>query len=145
MNSWVKTLASFFYIGNLPKAPGTFGSLAGFALAWFFNQHLWALLAALSFVGFAIAPAAQKAFGQNDPKEFVLDEVAGMMLAVLWIPKSLVFFITGFLLFRLFDIWKPWPIILIQKSQRAVSIMWDDLAAGLLANLMLQIFLKFQP
>ena len=144
MNSWIKAVASFFYVGFLPKAPGTFGSLAGLILAWFLNPNIVFILSALSIIGFVISPAARIAFRQDDPKEFVIDEVTGMMLTVLWLPKKLVLFILGFLIFRVLDIWKPWPIRLIQKNKNALSIMWDDLAAGFFANLILQSLLKFQ-
>ena len=144
MNSWVKAIASFFYVGYLPKAPGTFGSLAGLWLAWLFNRELVFILIAFSVIGFAISPAARSAFRQEDPREFVLDEVAGMMLGLLWIPKKPVLFMLGFLFFRIFDIWKPWPICRIQENKNALSIMWDDLAAGFFANLILQVLLKFQ-
>ena len=144
MNSWLKAIASFFYIGYLPKAPGTFGSLAGLTIAWFFNQHLMFILISFLLIGLLISRPARNTFGNDDPKEFVLDEVIGAMLTVLWLPKTPLFFLAGFLLFRLFDIWKPWPIILIQKSKSTLGIIGDDLAAGFSANLILQIALKFQ-
>ncbi len=144
MNSWVKALASFFYIGFLPKAPGTWGSLCGLLLAWFFNPQLGGLLIVLSLSGFLIAAPARSVWNNPDPKEFVLDEVVGMMLSVLWLPKKIAIFAAGFLLFRVFDIVKPWPISQIQKSKHPSSILWDDLAAGLLANLILLLVLQLQ-
>ncbi len=88
--------------------------------------------------GFWVCRASQKVFGTQDPKQFVMDEVCGMMLSVLWIPKEPGFFLIAFLLFRALDIWKPWPISKIQKNRHPSAILWDDLAAGLIANLILQ-------
>ena len=64
-----------------------------------------------------------------------------MLLSVLWLPKSLPFYAAAFFLFRLFDIWKPWPIRWIQASPHATSIMWDDLLAGVFANIFIHGFL----
>lgn len=144
MNSWVKAIASFFYVGFLPKAPGTWGSLCGLFLAWFFNREQAWVFTVLSISGFFIATRAQEVWKNQDPKEFVLDEVVGMMLSVLWMPKRIVIFAAGFFLFRILDITKPWPISRIQKSKHSSSILWDDLAAGLLTNLILQLTLQLQ-
>ena len=72
----------------------------------------------------------------------MLDEVCGMMATVLWLPKTLPVFIAAFLLFRLLDIWKPWPISWLQDQKHPFSIMHDDLAAGLLGNLILRAALR---
>ncbi len=139
MNNWVRTLASFFYVGYLPWAPGSFGSLAGLLIGWYFYGALPSLTIVFCFLGFMLCKPAVAAFLSPDPPSFVLDEVSGMMLSVLWLPKTPVVFLAGFILFRLLDILKPWPISRIQKSPNPSSIMWDDLAAGALVNIILQL------
>lgn len=139
----IKVCASFFYIGYLPVGPGTFGSLAGLALAWFFHDQLLAMFVVLTLLGIFIAGDSVKVFGKHDSSRFVLDEVSGMMLTVLWLPLDPIVYINGFVLFRILDTFKPWPIILLQRSKNASSIMTDDLAAGLGAHLILRILLYF--
>ena len=130
-------VASFFGAGYLPLCPGTWASVIGVVLAWFLADTLvyWTVLFCLA--GFWACRGAREAFGSKDPGAFVMDEVCGMMLAVLWLPRTLVLYAVAFILFRLFDIWKPWPISRIQASVRPWSIMGDDLLAGFFANLVL--------
>ncbi len=142
MKILVKIIASFLYVGYLPIAPGTFGSLAGLLIAWFFTEWNLYFFIFLSSLGFLVCKVSTKIFDSKDPSYFVMDEVCGMMLSLLWIPRIPVLFAAGFVLFRLADTLKPWPISLIQKSQRPSSIMEDDLAAGLFVNLLLQIVIK---
>lgn len=138
MSLLVRFLASAGFVGYVGFVAGTFGSLEGLALSWFLpGLDLWILLA-LTAVGFAICPASEKAFGRKDPDRYVLDEVCGMMLSVLWVPRVAVLYWIGFVLFRIFDSWKPGPIRRIQNHPSPYGIMWDDLAAGLLTNLILQ-------
>ncbi len=144
MNNWVRTLASFFYVGYLPWAPGTFGSLAGLLIGWVFYGALPYLTIAFCVLGFVICKPATAVFLSHDPSAFVLDEVSGMMLSLLWLPKTPAVFLAGFILFRLLDILKPWPISRIQKSPNPLSIMWDDLAAGALVNVILQLVVLTQ-
>lgn len=138
---FVQVCASFFYIGYLPVGPGTFGSLAGLALAWYLHQYILSLFIVLTVLGLAICKPSVRLFSKHDSQHFVLDEVAGMLLSVLWLPLDPITYINGFLLFRILDTFKPWPIILLQRSKSAFSIMTDDLAAGLAVNLILRIFL----
>ncbi len=135
----VKFLASFFYIGYLPVMPGTWGSATGALLAWFFNEGLVWQVTVFSLAGLFISSIAERAFDEKDPSRFVLDEVAGIMISVLWIPKKIALFVVAFILFRIFDTMKPWPISMVQKSKMPTAIMWDDLLAGLFVNILLQI------
>ncbi len=139
----VKLLASFYYVGYLPWMPGTWGSLAALAIAWFFNENLVWLTIIFSVTGFLICKPAEEAFHAKDPSRFVLDEVAGMSLGVLCLPKNLILYAGGFILFRVLDVWKPGPIGWIQKSKMPSSIMWDDLLVGVFVNLFLQVATRF--
>ncbi len=140
----VKLTATFFGIGLSGWAPGTLGSVAGILIAWFAGPAAPALLILFITLGFMIAKPATRVLNSGDPSSFVLDEVCGMMLTLTFVPKNCYLFGAGFILFRFFDILKPWPISLIQKSKRPTAILWDDLAAGLFANLLIQLYLFFK-
>ncbi|NQV54943.1 MAG: phosphatidylglycerophosphatase A [Rhodospirillales bacterium] len=143
MNRFAKLIAVFFGIGRLPWAPGTWGSLAALPLAW--GLHLWggapALTVATLFVFILGAWASSvyaKQSGGGDPSEVVIDEVAGQWLTLLVVPPNLVLYGAGFLLFRFFDILKPWPVSWADRRIKGgVGIMVDDILAGLYAAILL--------
>ncbi len=142
MKKGIKILATFFGLGYLPLVPGTWASLAALTLAWFFHETLIWQVVGFSLIGLLICKPAEDAFGSKDPGAFVLDEVAGMALSLLWLPKNLVLFVIAFILFRALDILKPGPIGKIQASRTPMSIMWDDLLAGVFVNVFLQIIVR---
>lgn len=137
----VKLAASFVYVGFFPFAPGTLGSLGGCALMWFLSGKLQWILAVLIVIGFLICKQSQEFFASKDPQSFVLDEVCGCGLALIGLPKNPALFLMAFILFRAFDIIKPWPISKIQDSKHPHSIMWDDILAGIFANGVIQFFI----
>ena len=139
----VMFLATGFYIGNIPFAPGTFGSLIGlplcFALAGISLAP--AVLCILFFIFFAvcIADAAEKILKQNDPGCIVIDEIAGMMVTLIGLPVSPITLASGFIIFRILDILKPFPIRNIDKRiPGGLGVVADDVAAGIIANLLLR-------
>lgn len=143
-------LATFFGIGYLPLAPGTWASLFTAAVIYLVFPLLqggWqTILVALPLVfllGIPAAAAAEKHFGRKDPRPCVIDEVAGQMTALLFIPHNLFYFGAAFLLFRFFDIFKPFPVRQSESLPHGIGIMVDDLLAGAYALLLLQIWLRF--
>ena len=135
-----KIVSSFFYLGNIPWAPGTWGSLAGLLIVYFVPGPFQTLLLVfMCLLGFYVCPKAVKVYQAKDPSIFVMDEVCGMMLSVLWLPKTTWVLLGGFLLFRGFDIVKPWPISWVQKKNTPSCILWDDLLAGVFTNLVLRV------
>lgn len=127
-------LATGFGLGMFPKAPGTFGTFLGLALAVVFPDNLYLMLA-ISLLGVWVAHAAEKILQQHDSPKIVIDEIAGYLLAAFnWHGYYLL---AAFLLFRAFDIIKPEPIRVLQKLPGGLGVMADDLAAGLLTNLLL--------
>ncbi len=131
-------------IGYAPMAPGTFGSLAALPLCLVIAcfDHLTGAVAvlALTAVSTWIAHNAQKIIGRNDPKQVVIDEICGMAVALFALPFEPFFVITGFALFRLFDILKPFPIRWIDKKiSGGLGIMLDDIIAGIFANALLRL------
>ena len=136
---FVRIAASFFYVGYLPVASGACGSLAAFLIIVPFYSSLAYWTAALSILGIWICRPALQIFQSPDPRQYVLDEVCGMALSVLWLPANYAVWIPAYIIFRILDVFKPWPIIIFQKMRHPAGIMLDDLAAGLITNLILQI------
>lgn len=138
MSSPIHFLAFGFGSGLSPMAPGTMGTLASLPviiLAHFIGIPLWILFIMTTVVGTWLADKSSKDLGVHDHPGIVIDEFAGMMLTLLFIPLSWVSIVLGFALFRLFDIWKPWPIRLVDKQVHGgVGIMLDDLLAGVYAG-----------
>ena len=131
--------STWFWSGLSPKAPGTVGSLAALPVGWLIFLYLGPIgLAAATvvvfFTGWWSTYVYLERTGREDPGEVVIDEVAGLWLALLITGDSVYTVIPLFLLFRLFDIWKPWPIgWLDQNVKGAFGVMIDDIAAGLFA------------
>jgi phosphatidylglycerophosphatase A len=130
--------------GLAPFAPGTFGSAFGVLLAWLLADAALELrlLAGgiLVAAGFLLCGTAARRIGVRDHGGIVLDEIAAMYLVLLLVPPSIVLWILAFLLFRLFDIWKPWPIRdLDHRLSGSPGIMLDDLAAALYAVVILRL------
>jgi phosphatidylglycerophosphatase A len=117
-------------------APGTAGSLVTLIALWLIPFNRLALvgtLVAVTALGMWAASRVERVLGAKDPGVIVIDEVAGMLLSMLGLPRSLPVLITAFLLFRLFDIWKPFPARESQALTGGMGVMVDDLIAGLYA------------
>ena len=142
LNDPVILLAFGLGTGLAPKAPGTFGSLFGLALAWWtlpLGLELRLMVAiALIVSGLWLCGAAARRIGVHDHPGIVWDEIAGMYLALLAAPPEIIAWALGFALFRLFDIWKPWPIRdLDHRLGGGPGIMLDDLVAALYTAVLL--------
>jgi len=140
------TLSTFFYVGYLPFIPGTFGSLAGvfiFFLSQYipFNVKLFTLM--LTGVGFLICGQAEKILDRKDSPYIVIDEVSGMLISLMFVPYDLKLVVIAFVLFRIFDSLKPFPIGRLQNLRGSLGIMADDVVAGVYTNIIIQIVLKF--
>jgi phosphatidylglycerophosphatase A len=158
-------LATAFGLGYLPKAPGTFGSLAGVALSialtWWFSREplkminierdanfwtyglgppayaIYVIVILIALIGVIVADRAAKFAGTKDPQFVVIDEVSGQMIAY-FSPFTLLnwkSFLLGFILFRVFDIWKPFPARQAESLPGGLGIMADDWIAGIYAAL----------
>jgi phosphatidylglycerophosphatase A len=153
-------------VGYLPLAPGTWGSMVGVAVYLFFSwietaaalhgapngiksEHIVAfhfglnalLLTAYSLLGIWASGRSIPLLGNSDPSEAVVDEVMGQLLTFAFIPFGLSwpFILAGFLLFRLFDIWKPYPIDDLQILPGGLGVCMDDIVAGVYAGLCLAV------
>jgi len=141
-------LATGMYIGYSPVAPGTLGSLLGVIICFFLslgNPSLYGIALFLSFsAALWAASIAKEHFGKKDPSQIVCDEVIGNMVALFLIPFTSLNVIIVFLLFRFFDIVKPVPIgIIDRKIEGGFGIVFDDIAAGIYANVVFRIIMKF--
>ena len=134
-------LGTFFYIGKLPVAPGTWGSLAGLILWWFLPINLLLQLSLLVFlfiIGLYSSRIISSKLNNDDPSEVVIDEVVGIIISLFMLPNNFQLYILAFLLFRIFDILKPSLINDMQKIPNGWGIMLDDVVAGVITFLIMQ-------
>ncbi len=134
-------------LGKIPFAPGTFGTLLGvlFVLGLKIINPTYETIYVVALIIFAIwiADRAEKILKQKDPGCIVIDEIAGYVVAMVGISLSLYTMTMGFVLFRLFDIFKPFPVKYFEKNFKAgPGIVLDDLVAGILSSLFLRILIK---
>ncbi len=144
----INLIATGFGLGRLPKAPGTWGSLGAlvlFALIGPFSHA--AIQSALTVIFFVLGIWAAGHYAatkkERDPKEIVIDEIAGQWLALVGFKVTLLNLLLAFFFFRLFDIWKPLPIRLGEKLPGGLGIMTDDIMAGIAAHFAVECFNRF--
>ncbi|MFH1654171.1 MAG: phosphatidylglycerophosphatase A [Pseudomonadota bacterium] len=136
----IKMLANGFYLGHIPVGPGTFGSLIGVLIYYFICRWLSIPMQIVTFIPFFflsvwVSNEAIKIYNDEDPKQVVIDEVAGILITYLAHPFSWKMIIVGFILFRFFDILKPFPIKRVEKIfPGGWGIVMDDIVAGIFAN-----------
>jgi phosphatidylglycerophosphatase A len=140
-----KYLATLGLIGYFPFAPGTIGSLLGFASFWILKPSLFVhllIIFAGTAAGIYAASEAEKMLLEKDSRKIVIDEFVGYFAAMLFLPQTEGVMLAAFLLFRFFDIIKPVPIRKLEKTLSGGSgVMVDDLVAALYANLVIQIWI----
>jgi phosphatidylglycerophosphatase A len=147
----VKFIVTIFYVGLLPKAPGTFGSIAAILIGYWIQLFgglplLMFSIIVCFFSGWALTNLyLSKNSLRHDPQEIVIDEVTGQWISYLpislyiWVFESNISLSTWFtwvialILFRIFDIWKPWPISWADKKHTSLGVMLDDVLAGIYA------------
>jgi phosphatidylglycerophosphatase A len=143
-------VATFGYSGYSPVAPGTAGSAAGLLLIVplrLLGLH-WldlAMTVGLFAVGVWSATVVERHLGVEDPGVVVIDEVLGMLVSLLWLPVSWPVVLAAFLVFRVFDIIKPWPAGRFERLGGGLGIMADDAMAGVYANLVVQALVWWRP
>lgn len=165
------TAFTTFGVGYMPIAPGTFGSVVGVLIylavasveasigillidggwrvdqvkAWFWAINLLLLLL-FCLAGMWASSRATEIFEDKDPQKVVSDEVMGQLIVFLFIPFGAHWFyiVAGFLLFRLFDVWKPYPIDYLQHMPKGIGVCADDILAGIYAGILLSLFYAVQ-
>ena len=146
--SWL--IATFFGVGHMYPGPGTWASAVTVAL-WWIAAHLIApgwhvpaailIAVAVTLLGIPPSTVVARESGREDPGFVVIDEVAGQMIALIGAPLSWNYLLAGFILFRSFDILKPFPLRRLEKLPGGTGIMMDDVGAGLYALVLLQLWL----
>lgn len=141
----VKILSTFFYLGYLPVLPGTFASIVGIFLFYLIKDSIYihTLLTLLFIItGLLVTTEAEKIFNKKDARCIVIDEISGMLLALIFIPYDIRLIIIGLILFRILDLLKPYPAGRLHTMKANIGIMGDDIVAGLYTNIILQLALR---
>jgi len=146
MNRLFRLIATGFYTGYCPVAPGTVGSVLAWIILWVFPElregALFILIGVLFFIGVWASGQVEKTEG-HDASCINVDEMVGMWVSLLYMPRGISFlwWVLAFFLFRIFDVFKPFPIGRSQKLPGGWGVMMDDVLAGLYANLALRLFI----
>lgn len=135
--------ATWFYLGLLKPGPGTWGTLGAIPLAYLMislgPMGYLAGTIVFSILAMVVAQAYEAGQAEHDRSEIVIDEVAGFLVTMAWLPMTWQAWVSGFLLFRALDILKPPPIRWVdRKVKGGVGVVADDLVAGIIANIILQ-------
>jgi phosphatidylglycerophosphatase A len=141
----IKIFASAFYSGYAPVASGTVGSLVGLILYFipkFESNYVLLPACVLVFLFGGFAAGKMEMFYGHDPSSVTIDEVLGMWISLLFLPKSLLLAGGAFMIFRLLDVVKPWPARFFDRKHGGWNIMLDDVAAGIYTNLVLQLAVR---
>ena len=143
-------IATVGYCGYSPIAPGTAGSIAGlvvYLLVWWTRSPLVevSLIVVTFVIGTWAATHAERYFGAIDPGPVVIDEVLGMLVTLAFIPAGWTAAVCGFVLFRIFDVIKPFPANKLEHFHGGFGIMADDAMAGIYANLALRLGMWLLP
>lgn len=144
INTFEKLIGSGFFTGYIPFASGTFGSLAALLIYFIpgFENPFVIIPATLIFTGYGVllGNKFEKLYGK-DPSECTVDEVVGMWITLLFLPKNIVIAVIAFFVWRLFDIVKPYPARKLESLPGGIGIMIDDVVAGIYSLITLHLIL----
>lgn len=145
VSPFIKIFASALYSGYAPVASGTAGSLVGLILYFvpgFESNYVLLPACVLVFLLGGFAAGKMEMFYGHDPAAVTIDEVLGMWVSLLFLPKSLLLAVGAFIVFRLLDVVKPWPARFFDRKHGGWNIMLDDVVAGIYTNLVLQLAVR---
>ena len=143
MDRILKHIATLGFIGYIPVAPGTFGSLAALAAFMFLRPSIplqVAILLLMIPLATISSHIAERVLNEKDSRHIIIDEFCGYFLSVLFIPFSAGYALAAFFLFRFFDILKPFPVGRMEKLKGGIGIVADDIMAAVYTNAILQIW-----
>lgn len=144
--NFIEIFATWFGLGKSPKMPGTVGTIGAIPLFLLFllikeniyyHNIYFIFLVVLFLFAVYISEKAEKIYGEKDAQCIVIDEVLGYMVTMFLIQPSIINVIMGFILFRIFDIIKPYPIKKLQNIKGGLGVVIDDFLAGIMANILL--------
>ena len=141
----IKMLSTWFYVGNLPVAPGTAASAVGVVIAMICSSSMALYIfitLIVTILGFMVSGKMEAILDQKDPGCIVIDEVAGVMIAFFLLPLTPVVIITAFFLFRAFDMFKIYPVNKFEQLEGSTGVMMDDVIAGLYTNIVMQFAIR---
>jgi phosphatidylglycerophosphatase A len=141
-------IATVGYVGFVPVAPGTWGSAAGVLLVAALRTGAGFDLASIiivAVVGTWAAHRSERELGRRDPGPIVIDEVFGMLLTLALLPTSTAVLAAGFLVFRVYDVVKPFPVGRLERLPGGFGVMLDDALAGVYANVTLRLLMWVAP
>ena len=140
LDKLTKLISTFFYVGDFPVAPGTMASFVGALLAIILapNSAIYIIVTAIvCALGFLVSGKMERILGKKDPGCVVIDEVAGILIALFLLPLKVNVLVTAFFLFRAFDMFKIYPCNIIEEKGGSYGIMMDDIVAGVYTNLVM--------
>jgi phosphatidylglycerophosphatase A len=141
MNRIITFFATWFYIGYIKIAPGTFGTIGAVPLLFLMKKLSFGnyviVLVLLIFFAINISTMSEKIFNKKDASNIVIDEVVGYLVAALFINFNLINVICSIVVFRFFDIIKPYPINKLQKLSGGIGVVADDIVAGIFSAIVL--------
>lgn len=145
-SEFIRLTSTFFYIGNLPLAPGTMATLAGALLCVAFSHSLFLyllILTVVTIVGLLVSGPMEDILKRKDPSCVVIDEISGIMLAFFLLPLNMPVLITAFFLFRALDMFKLYPVNEFENFEGGLGIMMDDIVAGIYTNIVMHIAIRW--
>jgi phosphatidylglycerophosphatase A len=138
-------LATGFGVGYSPIAPGTLGTLVAIPIYYFLSEIHFPLyeitLIGFFFLAVWVSEKTESISGKKDDPRIVIDEIMGFFITMLWMTKTSFFILIGFVLFRFFDILKPFPIRRFEKIKGGYGVVLDDVMAGIFANVILRLII----
>ena len=141
MNRFFLLIATGFGVGYSPLAPGTLGTLIAIPVYYFLSEipsPLYEItLPCFFLLAVWVSEKTEAVLGKKDDPRIVIDEMMGFFITMLWLPKTPLFLLAGFILFRFFDIFKPFPIRRFEKVRGGFGVVLDDVMAGIFANVIL--------
>ncbi len=145
MRPFILILATGIGTGYSPFAPGTLGTLVTIPIYYFLSEIPFPLyeitLSGFFFLAVWISEKAGAVLGKKDDPRIVIDEMMGFFITMLWVPRTALFIVAGFILFRFFDILKPFPIRRLEKVRGGFGVVLDDSMAGIFANVILRLII----
>jgi len=142
MRRFILLIATGLGVGYSPFAPGTLGTILTIPVYYFLSE-IPSPIYEITLVGFFflsvwISENAEIFLGKKDDPRIAIDEMMGFLITMLWVPKTPFFILAGFILFRIFDIFKPFPIRRLEKVKGGYGVVLDDVMAGIFTNVILR-------